>query len=78
MPEKTLPDEFFSYYDLARERAMSHPVWNKCEMEKLFAIDQSNMSEEYQDMIRCSYDQQMVMIIHELYQICIGTKREQT
>lgn len=74
MSGKTLPDEFFPYYDLARERAMSHPVWNKCEMEKLFAIDQSNISEGYQDMIRCSYDQQLVMIIHELFQIYIGTK----
>ena len=74
MYEKSLPDEFFPLYDVARERATSHPAWNKCEMEKLFAIDQSNMSDEYEDLLVGAYDQQMVMIIHELYQIFIGEK----
>lgn len=74
MFEKPLPDEFWLVYDVARECAESDQLWNRCEMEKQFAIDQSNMPDEYEEMIFNANEQQMIMIVYELYKILIREK----
>jgi len=74
MHVKPLPDEFWMVYDVARERAESDPVWNQCEMDKQFAIDQSNIPNEYEEMVFNAKEHQTVMIIYELYQILIREK----
>lgn len=74
MTNQTLPDEFWEVFDLARERAELHPAWNLCQMERLFALDQACVPDEYENTIKSTSFHEMIMIIHELFQILIVDK----
>ena len=68
------PDEFWDVFDQARERAEKHPAWNLCQMERLFALDQAGVPDEYENTIKSTNFHEMIMIVHELYQIMIDNK----
>ena len=74
MSKPNLPDEFWEVFDLARERAELHPAWNLCQMERLFALDQACVPDEHENTIKSTSFHEMIMIVHELYQIMVDNK----
>lgn len=77
MPIKPLPEAFWTIYDLARERAENDPIWNQCEMQRMFVLEQSNVPDDYEEILYTANEQQMILIIHEFYQILVGEKSHQ-
>lgn len=63
------PDEFWAVYDKARKKAERDPYWYQAETERLFALDQSNVSDEFEEMLYNANEHQMAILIFELYQI---------
>lgn len=65
MKNKPLPDKFWEIYDVVRERAEKDPSWNWCEMEKQFAIEQSGIPDEYEEIIFSANEHQLAMMMYE-------------
>ena len=63
------PDEFWAVYDKAREKAERDPYWNQAETERLYALDQANVSDEFEEILYMANEHQMSILIYELYKL---------
>ena len=61
------PPEFWTVYDKARELAEQSPIWNNSEMQRMFAIEQSGISDAFEEKLFNAVEMEQLLILFEMY-----------